>query len=98
MRHAAIASTKQKYARLSASHAGGQTPDEAVRSAGDRVPLKRDRPDDLRKREREHREIDAREPHAEPAEDERADAAPRRGASDERRHIGQPCVTASAAA
>ncbi len=46
--------------------------DDAVGAAGDVVPLERDRPDDLRERERQHREIDAGEPHAEPADDERA--------------------------
>ena len=44
--------------------------DQAVVAAGQAVPLVRDRPDDLRKRQREHREVDAREPDAEQAEDE----------------------------
>ena len=46
--------------------------DQAVRAAGDGVPLERDRPGDLREGEREHREVHAGEAHAEPAEDERA--------------------------
>src|SRR6266496_2736916 len=47
--------------------------DQAVGASREAVPLERDRPDDLRESEREHREIDAREPHAEPAEDERTE-------------------------
>ena len=42
--------------------------DQAVGAAGHRVPLEGDRPDDLRECERQHREVDAGEPHAEPAE------------------------------
>ena len=36
------------------------------------LPLENDRPDDLGKGKRQHREIDAREPHREPAEQQRA--------------------------
>src|SRR5205814_1001539 len=45
--------------------------DDAVRAAGYAVPLKRDRPCDLRERKRQHRQIDARQPDAEPSEYER---------------------------
>src|ERR1700688_2452909 len=42
--------------------------DDSIVAAGDLGPLKRDRPGDLRERQRQHGEIDAGEPHAEPAE------------------------------
>ena len=48
--------------------------DQAVRAAGQRVPLVRHRPGDLREGERQHRGVHAREPHAEPAEHQRAEA------------------------
>ena len=41
---------------------------QALLPAGDRVPLEADRPYDLREREREHREVDARGADAEEAE------------------------------
>ena len=47
--------------------------DDAVRAAGEGVPLEHDRPRDLRERERQHREVDPGQPHAEPAEDRGAD-------------------------
>ncbi len=46
--------------------------DQAVAAAGDLVPLEHDRPDDLRERERQHREVDAGQAHREPAEQQRA--------------------------
>ena len=49
-----------------------------------------DRPDDLRERERQHREIDAREPHAEPAEQHAAEPAASSGASSRPTPIGRP--------
>ena len=71
--------------------------DEPVRAAGDRVPLEGDRPHDLRKGQRQHGEIDARQPHAEPAEDERRPRARRAGRAPSATSIGAPCLTASAA-
>ncbi len=46
--------------------------DHAVGAAGQCLPLEHGRPDDLRERERQHGEIDAGEPHREPAEQQRA--------------------------
>ena len=43
----------------------------ALLAARDLVPLEADGPDDLREGQREHREVDAREPHAEEAEQQR---------------------------
>src|SRR6266581_993966 len=59
-------------------------------AAGDFVPLEADRPDDLREGQREHREVDAREAHAEEAEDEREGAGQHagRGKGEEKRHAG----------
>ena len=64
--------------------------ENAVRAAGDAFPLKQDGPDDLREREREHREIDAGEPHGEPAEQKRpGEPGERRGHKGERRGRGE---------
>ena len=46
--------------------------DHAVGAAGQVLPLEHGRPDDLREGERQHREIDAGQPHREPAEQQRA--------------------------
>ena len=46
--------------------------DDAVRSAGHVLPLVDDRPDDLREGERQHGEINARQPDGEPAEQQGA--------------------------
>src|SRR5271154_1959142 len=48
---------------------------DSIVATGDVGPLKRDRPGDLREGERQHGEIDAGEPHAEPAEQKRAGEA-----------------------
>ncbi len=57
-------------------------------AAGDVVPFEADRPDDLREGERQHREIDLGETHAEEAEHQRAErGAERRGRQrDRERH------------
>jgi len=49
----------------------GPYADQAVRAPGQRVPLEHRGPGDLREGERQHRRIDARQPHAEPAEHQR---------------------------
>ena len=54
--------------RLRAEPARRPDADQAVAAAGERVPLEHHRPGDLRERERQHGEVHARQPHAEPAE------------------------------
>ena len=66
----------------------------AVVAAGDAHPLERDRPDDLRKGQRQHREIDAGELHGEEAEHGGAQQPEQRSeqqADDHRqpRHLGE---------
>ncbi len=54
-------------------------------------PLERGRPGDLREGERQHRQIDAREPHAEPAEEEtRQTREQRRRHQSDRHRRGEP--------
>src|SRR3981081_210206 len=50
----------------------GPDAEDAVVAAGHRDPLERDRPDDLRKRQRQHREIDAGELNRKESEHRRA--------------------------
>ena len=64
-------------------------PQNAVVAAGHRDPLERDRPDDLRKGERQHRKIDAGELHAEEAEHGCTQAA-EQGAEQQRDDHRQP--------
>ena len=77
---------------------GGQMPTRPFEPPVTRVPLERDRPDDLRESERQHREVHAGQAHAEPAEDERRERAPPTGASTNASGIGAPALTAIAAA
>ena len=60
----------------------------AVVAAGHRDPLERDRPDDLRKGQRQHREIDAGQLHGEEAEHRRAEQ-PSSGPSSRQTIIGK---------
>src|SRR5277367_1627562 len=60
--------------------------DQSIVPAGHFGPLKGDGPDDLCESERQHREIDARQPNAEPAEDQSADETGERSADKPRRH------------
>ncbi len=69
-------------------------PEDAVVAAGHLHPLERDRPDDLREGERQHREVDAGQLHREAAEHRSPEAAeqrPDQQARDHRqpRHLGQ---------
>ena len=59
---------------------------QAIVAAGYFSPLKGDGPDDLRKGERQHREIDARQPHAEPAEDKGSEDSEQRSGHEPGRH------------
>jgi hypothetical protein len=69
----------------------GRRPDaeDAIVAAGHLDPLEGDGPDDLRKGERQHREIDAAQPHAEPAEHQCAQAA-KEWPGEQRRFHRQP--------
>ena len=53
---------------MPASQPEGQTPMSPLRAAGELVPLLRDRPHDLGEAQAQHRQIDARQAHAQPAE------------------------------
>ena len=66
----------------------------AVVAAGHRDPLERDRPDDLRKGQGQHREIDAGQLHGEEAEHRRAEQAQQRAEQQrddhrQSRHLGE---------
>ncbi len=66
--------------------------EDAVVAAGHRDPLERDRPDDLREGQRQHREIDAGQLNREEAEHRRAEparAAGRAKATDDHRQAGE---------
>ena len=67
---------------------GGQTPTRPLQPPVKLVPLEHDRPDDLREGERQHREVDAGEPHREPAEQQRAERARASGAATSASSIG----------
>jgi hypothetical protein len=71
--------------------------ENAVIAAGDLVPLIGDRPDDLRRRQRQHGEIDARAAHAEPPHQRRAEPRDDR-AEQERGHHPEPAMVLSSAA
>src|SRR2546422_480375 len=62
----------------------------ALLPARDLVPLEADGPDDLREGQREHGEVDAREPHAEEAEHDSKEAGeePGGGEGEKKRHSG----------
>ena len=62
---------------------------DAVVAAGDRDPLEGDRPDDLRKGQRQHRKVDAGQLNAEEAEYSRTQAA-EQGAKQQRDDHRQP--------
>ena len=68
---------------------------DAVVAAGQLDPLERHRPGDLREGQRQHGEIDARQPHAEPAEHDARQAGEKRREQQSCRHrrgepLGQP--------
>ena len=64
--------------------------ENAVVAAGHLDPLERDRPDDLREGQRQHREIDAGQSHAEPAEHRGAETAQQRAEQQRRRSSASP--------
>ncbi len=65
--------------------------DQTVAAAGQGVPLVDGGPGDLGERERQHRKVDAREAHAEPAEDQRSDARRERRRDQRELHRHRPC-------
>ena len=70
--HSASASQYQR--RRPARPCGRPHAQDAVVAAGPSHGLERDRPHDLRERQRQHREIDAGQPHHQAAEQQRRDA------------------------
>ena len=64
----------------------GPHAEQPVVTAGDVVPLVRDRVDDLRERERQHREVDRGEPDAEKPDRDRADPGDDRRQDERHRH------------